>query len=797
MSETRRRGNKMSRYGIVKNTRKWDFVQQTIMKSLPDFLPAFDKRKHKNNEAASEAVKNAASIAKFSKLKTVKSAEPKLSLQDITEVLIENIAFTAIPGGDGSFTLAIYNYDKEIYEFNTQQLSEWIADTSSVVTDRIIKDVMSTVLANRRRLVPYWDRAKFLLPVKNGILDIFNQRLIDYSIEFTVTSRVETVYESFFEAPVYADGFTFEQMLETASNGVKERKELIMQYMSYCLLGYTYDPKIMNVIGDTGSGKSTLFGLIANIIGRNQIANITYAQVDKEDILITAAGSWLIFGDDSRGKTFIKSSDFIKIKADNGYFSMSRKYLSAITLKFDMPMLELMNSHPRIDEAGQQITSRLVWLEMNKSLTKQAKANLNIREVYIKDEEFQKYVLSYFIDQFNLFDHFNSIDNSHNEAILAANDALGQFYADLYSQGCMDKCSYLPTNVLYASYLEWVKINNAGGGKYASRGFTDASAQILQEYGYQLSIDSLRAKTLEGEGKFDPDSVKFAYPDDKQLVESSMESGRPSRCYIRKVKTVPASLINMKSKTIDFIQFFKLTPQFDEFMGTSPKAKVTETKTNAIPLEDAFKLMDSGEYFEMSQDELVDKTEHNKKITETVINELEDDLDSIEMVIDDEIDSRDDEIVSDDREDEDLIDTLESIETRSDESSDSDRASKKESGKVEQLNFDSYSLDTKGFKQMYEDVVDFKEKIKELKKDRKLDVYRMKVGGDTIQSFNSLLIEMMNLHDRDHYLKSFVSDLMKNDLNEQINAMKDCVEYLYEDVYNGSEVDEFEITDDE
>ena len=750
-----------NRYGINADSKKWQFTQETIQKSLPAFDDSNNNRRHLTNRDAGNAVRAAATLVKVKHM-SAKNPNPKLDLYNLTKVLMDTIAFTVIPGSEGEITLAIYNYDSKIYEFNTNQLSEWITDTDSTVTDKLVKDVMTTILANRRKLVKYWDRPKFMLPVKNGLLDLFNRRLIDYDIELTITARVETNYIMGAKHPHYDDGFTFESLLDNASSGHEGRKQLIMQYMSYCLLGYTYDPKIMNVIGDTGSGKSTMFGLISNIVGKSNIANITYAQVDKDDILIKAAGSWLIFGDDSRGKTFIKSSDFIKIKADNGYFSMSRKYLSAVSVKFDMPMIELMNSHPRIDEAGQQITSRLTWLEMNKSLTKQSKANLNIREVYIKDEALQEHVLSYFVDTFDLFDHFNPIDNSHNEAILAANDILGQFYADLYAQGCMDKCEYLPTSLLYASYLEWVKNTNAGGSKFGKRGFTDASSQILREYGYDLMTDMLRGKTLENESKLDPTTLSFAYSEDKQLVSNTMLDSKPSRCYVRKVKQVPASLIRTETNSIDFIKFFKLTHLFDAW--NEPASKTPDqpaTQVQAISLRQAQQMIADGTYEDTS---LVPPADVIPIKNETPVIEP---------------------IASHKDESDDVINV--SDVQRADKSS--VRLNDEDYLAAAQLSLNIKSVDVTAYDLTYDDSVkmindlnEFKHELRLLRKVPELEHQRVKLLSETQQSFKSRVEGLLKRFKHDAYILSLMEDAIIGSADASIQAMINFAIYSRDDL---------------
>jgi hypothetical protein len=80
---------------------------------------------------------------------------PKLGVKEAAEIIVDKAAITCVPVKDG-FSLAIYDYDKKIYTFNSMTvLNDLIVIILGASSQSIINSVMTTLVGLRFKAVPY------------------------------------------------------------------------------------------------------------------------------------------------------------------------------------------------------------------------------------------------------------------------------------------------------------------------------------------------------------------------------------------------------------------------------------------------------------------------------------------------------------------------------------------------------------------------------------------------------------------------------------------------------------------
>ena len=497
---------------------------------------------------------------------------PKLGVKEAAEIIVSKAAITCVPVKDG-FSLAIYDYDKKIYTFNSMTvLNDLIVIILGASSQTIINSVMTTLIGLRFKAVPYNPLPQYKIAVGNGIYNCLTKTLEESTPRYTILTKISTNYVHNAPQPVYHDGFTLESMIGSLADEKPERVNLIGQICKAIITGHSLKPGLFVVLGRGGDGKSTFFTMIANMIGQENVAYVNFGDIDSPDKMAETANKKLVLGLDNDVKVYLRKTSLLKTMASHEMITLSRKYMSALSIPFTATMVQLCNDFPRIAETGSSMKRRIVPFRAERSHYELGSENDNVDTVYIKDTKFLEYALWYFLnDETNpYYSDFNDVDRRVAFDAFDAEDIVGQFITDLKLLGVFSETNkYIPVSHLYAVYQDWMGINNPGSKMLSSRSFAIQVKDKLHDLGYTRSDDSFRPNTLERQNLYSTETL--GEYKSQPHTEKAIETNVSSRVFQKTHKSKTGPEVRRNSQKISVYQYFNIISAISSDMNLSFK----------------------------------------------------------------------------------------------------------------------------------------------------------------------------------------------------------------------------------
>lgn len=548
-----------------------------LYKNQKDRKPAY----YKNMDiACKEVQKEALKIRQKKMYDQKRKTLPELEINEMCNILLTtHIGMVAVPSKkDDSYdvNLAIYNYDRKIYEFissnKVNALKSYVIAMNDqslphYVLERIEETLLSTTYSSK--LAIYSPHQGYEIPVGNGIYNALTDKLEQYTPEITILNRIETDYVRNAKHPKLG-GITFEKMMSDLSNHHPDRIELLHQILKSIVTGIQPSASMFIFLGEGGDGKSVFFDLISYMIGIQNVGYVNFEEINDHNAMIKAFDKKLALGTDNDGKMYIKKTSFLKRIASRDVLTLSRKFMSSISVKFQPMMVQLCNELPRFGEMNTAIRRRIVIFRAENSHTNKGTANTDLEEI-IKDKRLHEYVLSYILEKIPYFSNYNDLDSNVLVDSLEDEDYVSQFIEDLISSGFINQSnSKIPTNILYAAYRDWHNENIESSKVMSINSFNARIKTKMHQMGFKFNTElkhsRSRLSALESSGQFDSSNLVKSDFSGEALEKALQHKGKQSN-YFELVHDLDLSIRTIKRNVheISVIHYFKLNQKFKVF----------------------------------------------------------------------------------------------------------------------------------------------------------------------------------------------------------------------------------------
>ncbi len=176
----------------------------------------------------------------------------------------------------------MYLYDDEYgYYVLIDRKNEWFelanfldVELATKLLPREIKNLLD-MLRLDLRLHREYDFEPFskLINTENGVVNVITREILPHSYRFDFTSCINAEYipdASIDDAPA------FKQFCQTSLNGDFIKIKLLLQIIGYICSNYTTAKKAFMLIGKPNSGKSKIAEWLGNIIGEDNVSNVSF-----------------------------------------------------------------------------------------------------------------------------------------------------------------------------------------------------------------------------------------------------------------------------------------------------------------------------------------------------------------------------------------------------------------------------------------------------------------------------------------------------------------------------------------
>lgn len=246
-------------------------------------------------------------------------------------------------------------YDNGIYKADQGRIEKAMLEIIPNLSDNRRKEVLKFINIMCQEVEPADAR---YIAFRNGIYDVVDDRMLDFSPEIVVTNKIPWDY-----TPTAFNELT-EKTLNKLSCGDAAIRMLLEECIGYCFYRRNNLQKAFILIGDKSNGKSTFIELLNKILGDENVVSLDLKNLNDRFSKATLYNKLANVGDDISDEFIPDASLFKKIVSGN---RIQAEFKGKDLFEFN-PYVKLIfsaNSMPRIKDKTGAVLRRLVIIPFN------------------------------------------------------------------------------------------------------------------------------------------------------------------------------------------------------------------------------------------------------------------------------------------------------------------------------------------------------------------------------------------------------------------------------------------------
>ena len=244
----------------------------------------------------------------------------------------------------------------------------------NAIMGKMIKYIPSLKTTQRKEVLDYlelivenkgnYDNSNFIA-FKNGIYDIINDELIEFTPDIIVTNKIN------FDYVQDAENELLENTLNKIACNDPSIRDLLEEMAGYCMFRRNELRKAFILVGDKKNGKSTFLDLITHMLGEENISALDLADLGAQFKTAEIVGKLANIGDDI-GDEFIKNPAIFKKVVSGDRITVERKGVDPFQFNNYAKLLFSANNIPRIKDKSGAVLDRLIIVPFNATFDKNA-----------------------------------------------------------------------------------------------------------------------------------------------------------------------------------------------------------------------------------------------------------------------------------------------------------------------------------------------------------------------------------------------------------------------------------------
>lgn len=245
---------------------------------------------------------------------------------------------------------------------------------NNVIQNKMIKYIPSLSYTKRQEVLRYLeliveskrnvDNTNFIA-FKNGLYDIMNDELIDFTPEIIVTNKIN------FDYVPDATSELLEKTLNNIACNDSSIRALLEEMAGYVMFRRNELRKCFILVGDKKNGKSTYLDLITYMLGEENISALDLADLGDRFKTASIVGKLANVGDDI-GDDFIKNPAIFKKLVSGDRITVENKGVDPFEFSNYAKLLFSANNIPRIKDKSGAVLDRLIIVPFNAVFDKTA-----------------------------------------------------------------------------------------------------------------------------------------------------------------------------------------------------------------------------------------------------------------------------------------------------------------------------------------------------------------------------------------------------------------------------------------
>lgn len=198
---------------------------------------------------------------------------------------------------------------------------------------------------------------------KNGIYDIINDEMLEFSPEIIITNQIPFNYMP----DAYSE--IVDRTLDKLACNDDNIRDLLEECVGYCFYRRSELRKSFVLTGEKENGKSTFLSMLNNLLGRHNVSNLDLEELGSRFKTAELFGKLANIGDDIADSYISNPAIFKKLSSGNP-INAERKGQDPFDFSNYAKLIFSANEIPRIKDKSGAVLSRLVIIPFNARFTK-------------------------------------------------------------------------------------------------------------------------------------------------------------------------------------------------------------------------------------------------------------------------------------------------------------------------------------------------------------------------------------------------------------------------------------------
>lgn len=476
-------GRNQALYNYILTLQAQDFTKEEIRQTL-DVINRFvfaEPLSDKEMETIyrDEAFKNADEIKE---IKTQKTS--KFQHDEFAEALIDDMNVICLNDNFYLFRDGYYQKDDKDIEITKEMIRRFPAITIS--QRREVKEYMKAV-TNKTKEVKMRGVEPYIINLINGRLNLITHELIPHSEDDLEFQQVPVIYNP------YAKSDVLDDLLNTMFCHNQEVIRLFEEIVGDCLIKENKYQKAFIFYGEGSNGKSTIFYLIRQFLGCNNVSALELDKLGGRFSTSELEFKLANIGDDLNYSDISHDNGTIKKLISGDEVQVERKYGDPYSFHSYATQIFATNEIPHSRDKSNGMMRRLCFIPCLAKFGATIKRDVNIKSK-LKDKDVMSALLNRALNgiarllENGEFTQPQCVIDAKDKYMVENSSVLTWVDEECYEQDhFLDK----PTKDIYIEYLDWCRINSL---KQVSK--IVFNREIIRKFGFADELHKTRKGRL-------------------------------------------------------------------------------------------------------------------------------------------------------------------------------------------------------------------------------------------------------------------------------------------------------------
>lgn len=382
----------------------------------------------------------------------------KYTHNEVAEILLEEEFFYL-------YDNELYIYKDGVYIENMEEIEKKILNKYPESTSKFRQEVYQYLKLKAREASI--NRENGIINFKNGLFNIKTKAFMEHTPDIFLINQINANYKENIKAVQAVDNF----LNRISSNDVK-RKQTILEMIGYSMTTSVKLQKAFILYGETArNGKSTLINVIIELIGRNNIGNVSFRDMNRNRFSTSGIKGKLLNIGSEMTDDFIDDVSNFKMFITGDFLEIEKKFKDRHTILPYAKFIFNANVLPQVSDKTNGFYRRLHIIPLTTSFTDNDAKNFNYNEVIAEEslEYLAKISLNAYLAMDNQFSNYEESKIEVNKYKINSNSVLSFLNDRETIHSLCSKSKSHTAQSVFTSYKEFCLENqykNLGRNKF-------------------------------------------------------------------------------------------------------------------------------------------------------------------------------------------------------------------------------------------------------------------------------------------------------------------------------------------